>query len=71
MKQNFDKYMHKLQPDMTRSQIKCLGKQAHKTKKQALTAVSRVNKRAGIKLRVYKCPECRCYHLTRQLSSVL
>ena len=66
MKTNFSKYMHKLKPDMTKAEIKCIMKTRFKTKKQALTGQSESRNRAGKKLRIYKCPECRCYHLTKQ-----
>ena len=51
---------------MTKSEIKCIMKTRFKTKKQALTGQSESRNRTGRKLRIYKCPECRCYHLTKQ-----
>ena len=37
------------------------------TKKAALTRASLVVAKHGLAIRVYKCPECRCWHLTKSV----
>ena len=41
------------------------GKKCYPTKKAALSAASSTGKSRGVELKIYKCPDCKDYHLTR------
>jgi len=48
----------------------CLGKRFYRNEEHALKVAAKVFKDRQVKLRVYACPYCGNYHLTKQDSSI-
>ncbi len=46
---------------------RCRGKVAYPTERAALKSAQRCNTARGTELRVYECPICECWHLTKQI----
>ncbi len=44
----------------------CLSKKVYWTETEARTKADRCEAKRGVKLRVYHCPVCNQYHLTKQ-----
>lgn len=54
----------------TTGQRDCQRKNAHRTEAKALRAAARLAGRARVRhLRVYRCPHCACWHLTKRRPS--
>lgn len=45
--------------------MNCNGKNVYDSEKEAKKARSRVYKQRSVKLRVYQCPDCHKWHLTK------
>ena len=43
-------------------------KQRYESQKQAIRAVLSYSRKRGVALRVYRCPLCKAWHLTRRKS---
>lgn len=48
----------------SRTDKMCLNKRLYITKEEAITALNHRKNKTDKKLRVYKCPICKGYHLT-------
>ncbi len=48
----------------SKSEARCILKRAYATKKNALTAKSRLRAHEGKTMKIYKCPHCKNFHLT-------
>ncbi|WP_103035666.1 hypothetical protein [Castellaniella caeni] len=61
--------MSKKKESLTKAHFNCVAKTRYRNERVATIRAKQIGKRRGVELWVYKCPECKGWHLTSRVSN--